>query len=237
MELIPPKCGKTKTLIRHLADECMLWDDSSKAKIDSHLSKGKDTDTSSDDDIEPAPSSNSSSKKPGTTRQSQFTVVATVPWNTDTQCMFVSDLCKLWIALNIAWNGLDNPWTTWFFKKWLPSAVVPQRKLFSGKFLDNEYNLMVEETRREVSGEYATGYVDGWKNIAKESVQATGFYVNGKEKPLNVHNVTAEKKTAENLFAIVKSDIAAMLFSSDGAVTREAILAACVVYFLRRCHG
>lgn len=84
---------------------------------------------------------------------------------------FAGDLCKLLISLNTAWAAADNPTLHTFVHKWIgPEVVVQDRRIVSGRVLDNEVRKVENKVRQKVRGKLATGSCDGWKNIAKTSV-------------------------------------------------------------------
>lgn len=87
---------------------------------------------------------------------------------------FSADLCKLLIALNTAWVAADNPSLHRFIHKWVGSEVVVQdRRILSGRVLDQEVRRVEDVVVGKVHGKVATGQCDGWKNVAKSSVVST----------------------------------------------------------------
>ncbi|KAF9494661.1 hypothetical protein BDN71DRAFT_1392892, partial [Pleurotus eryngii] len=192
---LQPVCGKVSNMERHLRD-CPLVPEGVKRRL-----KG---DNGSDDEDNDASMVITLRKRK---TQAKLTVVSSAPWNKTQKQEYEADLCHLFVALNLPWNAVSNPEFQSFTSKYIPSASNPDRKALSGRILDKEVALVTTLTKSVVQGKYGTGVVDGWKNIAKESLQATGFNVEGKEYPFNVHNVTAERKTSKNLLDIVKPDI------------------------------
>ncbi|KAF9496543.1 hypothetical protein BDN71DRAFT_1389358, partial [Pleurotus eryngii] len=128
-------------------------------------------------------------------------------WNKTQKQEYEADLYHLFVALNLSWNAVSNHEFQLFTSKYIPSALNPDQKALSGRILDKEVALVTTLTKSVVQGKYGTGVVNRWKNIAKKSLQATGFNVEGKEYPFNVHNVTTERKTSKNLLDIVKLNI------------------------------
>ncbi|KAJ7640524.1 hypothetical protein B0H17DRAFT_1149012 [Mycena rosella] len=45
---------------------------------------------------------------------------------------FAEDLCKLFVACNVAWNSAANPQLLLFFTKYVPEAKIPDRRVLSG---------------------------------------------------------------------------------------------------------
>ena len=60
-----------------------------------------------------------------------------------------------------------------FFQKWLPGAVIPDRRTLSGPILDHEAAKVEENLKSKLQGRLATFTTDGWKNKAKQSIVAS----------------------------------------------------------------
>jgi len=52
-------------------------------------------------------------------------------WAPTLQQEFAQDLCRLFVMCNIAWNVANNVELHLFFAKWVPGAVVPERRALS----------------------------------------------------------------------------------------------------------
>ncbi|PCH43941.1 hypothetical protein WOLCODRAFT_39688, partial [Wolfiporia cocos MD-104 SS10] len=126
-----------------------------------------------------------------------------VKWPNSKQEQFATDLCKLFIACNVAWWAVEHPFLRQFFATYIPAATLPGQKVLSGRILKEEAEKVLEDMRHEVNGKFATGQTDGWKNIAKSSL--IGSIVN--PWLLNIFNISATVKSAENLLALVISEI------------------------------
>ena len=94
-------------------------------------------------------------------------------WNPLTQQEFGEDFCKLLIATQSSWNTAQNPQVRIFFEKWLPGAVIPDRRTLSGPILDREAEKVEEKLKLKIKGRKATFQTDGWKNTAKQAIVAT----------------------------------------------------------------
>ncbi|KAL1711348.1 ribonuclease H-like domain-containing protein, partial [Schizophyllum commune] len=123
---------------------------------------------------------------------------------------FEHDLLKLFVIMNVAWHAANDPYVRHFFKTWVPGARIPDRKTLSTRVLDEEVKTITDDVKVEVQQQYATGTVDGW-STKKDAIQCTGFNVNGKEYPGQLHITTPERKTSANLFEHVINDIQWML--------------------------
>jgi hypothetical protein len=60
-----------------------------------------------------------------------------------------------------------------FAQKWVPGAVVPDRRTLSGPILDREAAKVEEKLKAKLSGRLATFTTDGWKSKAKQSIVAS----------------------------------------------------------------
>lgn len=57
-------------------------------------------------------------------------------WDPLKQEEFASDLCKVFISCNFAWNAAANPQLLLFFSKYVPEAKIPDRRVLSGRVLN-----------------------------------------------------------------------------------------------------
>jgi hypothetical protein len=94
-------------------------------------------------------------------------------WTLAMQSEFGEDLCKLLISIRASWNSANNPQTHIFFQKWVPGAVVPDRRTLSGPILDREAAKVDDRLKLKLRGRLATFTTDGWKNKAKQSIVAS----------------------------------------------------------------
>jgi len=74
---------------------------------------------------------------------------------------------------NIAWNVASNVELHLFFAKWIPGAVIPERRSLSHTTLPRLAQDAIDETAKLTNGKMATGQCDGWKNCAKTHVVAS----------------------------------------------------------------
>ncbi|KAJ7271620.1 ribonuclease H-like domain-containing protein [Mycena rebaudengoi] len=130
-------------------------------------------------------------------------------WDPIQQEEFAQDLCKLFIACNVAWNSAANPQLLLFFSKYIPEAKIPDRRVLSGRVLDALVVQAETEMKSNVAGKLGTGQCDGWKSTAKASIITTSVTVEA--KVLCVPHPSASyrncKKSADNLLEIVLADI------------------------------
>jgi hypothetical protein len=94
-------------------------------------------------------------------------------WNPPLQQEFGEDLCKLLIATRSSWNTAHNPQMQLFVEKWIPGAIVPDRRTLSGPILDREAGKVEEKLKLKLKERKATFQTDGWKNKAKQAIVAT----------------------------------------------------------------
>ncbi|KAI0363380.1 hypothetical protein BV20DRAFT_958420, partial [Pilatotrama ljubarskyi] len=128
-------------------------------------------------------------------------------WTRQTQDEFEADLCRLFVACNIAWAAVDHPFFRVFFSRWLSQAIIPNRKALSGRILDKEAERVAASMKDASRGRFATGQCDGWKNITRESLAASTVNIEYTPWLLNVFNISAMAKTAQNLFNIVSAEV------------------------------
>ncbi|THU99525.1 hypothetical protein K435DRAFT_613004, partial [Dendrothele bispora CBS 962.96] len=120
---------------------------------------------------------------------------------------FQADLCCLMVTGLVAWRAVDIPYWRWFFSKWVPGAILPNRDVLSGRILDKEVEKADEETRKCTMGRFGTGQCDGWKNVAKKSLITSMVNVEYEPHLLNVTDISSKPKTAETLLDIVLKEI------------------------------
>lgn len=94
-------------------------------------------------------------------------------WNSSLQQEFGEDFCKLLIATRSSWNTAHNPQVQLFFEKWVPGAMVPDRRTLSGPILNREAGKVEDKLKLKLRGRKATFQTDGWKNKAKQAIVAT----------------------------------------------------------------
>ncbi|KAJ7135463.1 ribonuclease H-like domain-containing protein [Mycena crocata] len=157
--------------------------------------------------LSPSPSL-SFSDSPGLKRRRTGTSYTPVPpvWTAETQTEFGEDLCKLFATCGWSWNSANNPELKIFFNKYIPSAVVPDRRVLSGSILTTEANKVIAATRQKIEGKLATYSEDGWKNVAHTHVDTSMLSVEGQPYLLRMHDMTGRLKTGDELFEIMKSD-------------------------------
>lgn len=60
-----------------------------------------------------------------------------------------------------------------FVDKWIPGAIIPDRRTLSGPILDREAAKVEDKLKLKLKGRKATFQTDGWKNKAKQAIVAT----------------------------------------------------------------
>lgn len=94
-------------------------------------------------------------------------------WTLDLIKDFGEDFCKVLIATRSSWNTAHNAEMRLFVQKWIPGAVIPDRRTLSGPILDREAMKVEEKLKLTLEGKLATFQTDGWKNKAKQAIVAT----------------------------------------------------------------
>ncbi|KAJ7199027.1 ribonuclease H-like domain-containing protein [Mycena pura] len=128
-------------------------------------------------------------------------------WDQPAQEEFAQDLCKLFIAFNVSWNSASNPELNLFFSKYVPEAKIPDRRVLSGRVLDSLAARTEAAMKSNVAGRHGTGQCDGWKTNAKAAIVSTSVTVDATLHLIAAHDVSPERKTAENLLQIVLANI------------------------------
>ncbi|KAF8345223.1 hypothetical protein F5887DRAFT_836824, partial [Amanita rubescens] len=128
-------------------------------------------------------------------------------WDPHLQQEFGEDFCKLLIATRSAWNTANNPQVRLFVDKWIPGAIVPDRRTLSGSILDREAGKVEEKLKLKLKGRKATFQTDGWKNTAKQAIVATMVSVDFEPYLMRTHDVSAQPKTGKTLLQLVVDDI------------------------------
>ncbi len=106
-------------------------------------------------------------------------------WNPPLQQEFGEDFCKLLISTRSSWNTAHNPQMRLFVKKWIPGAIIPDRRTLSGPILDREAGRVEDKLKLKFKGRKATFQTDGWKNKARQAIIATMVSVDFEVSPIN----------------------------------------------------
>ncbi|KAF8703671.1 hypothetical protein RHS03_06185, partial [Rhizoctonia solani] len=198
IEDIQPICGKIKRLHKHLAN-CRLVDRGVRSQA--LLRSGPNNTRSSN-----VRTSNS----------------ANIPMDLDIgifddengpalpsgdQTWFESALCRVAASAGWSWHSLNDPEWIDMMQRLRPDLKVPGRRTLAGRILNDEVNKVMDELRKLVGGRVATGMCDGWKNIKKDSLIASMITVDYEAHITNIHNVSAQRKTAQNLLELVRGEI------------------------------
>lgn len=112
-------------------------------------------------------------------RRTSYTTQSAPVWTADSQAEFGADLLKLFVTCGWSWNAVANPEFKLFFDKYVPSAVLPDRRVLSGRILTSEANKVIAATRQKIEGKLATYSEDGWKNVAHTHVDTSMLSVEG----------------------------------------------------------
>ncbi|KAJ7429946.1 ribonuclease H-like domain-containing protein [Mycena latifolia] len=155
----------------------------------------------------PSPSPSISESYASKRRRTSYTQSAQAPvWTADQQAEFGEDLCKLFVTCGWSWNAVNNPEFQLFFGKYLPSAILPDRRVLSGSTLKREADKVIGKTRLKIEEKLATYSEDGWKNVAHTHIDTSMLNVDSQAYLLRTHNMTGRPKTGDELFEIMKSD-------------------------------
>ncbi|THH07907.1 hypothetical protein EW145_g3063 [Phellinidium pouzarii] len=149
----------------------------------------------------------SSFKKPR--QQSEFTVYASKsnPWSAQRQQLFETMLLNAFTSAGWAHHGIEDPDVRAFFHEFIPSAQNPWRKTLGGSILDRMIIKAEGEAKEHVKGKYATMQCDGWKDVSKKHLLAFMFTADRKARITNVHDNSAQRKSAEKLKTLMDSEL------------------------------
>jgi hypothetical protein len=107
-------------------------------------------------------------------RRRTSTTSSHVPtWSGEQQQEFNEDLCKLFATCGWSWNAVNSPELKLFFGKYLPQAVLPDRRVLSGSILEGEAAKFIARARQETNGKLATYSEDGWTNVSRTHVDTS----------------------------------------------------------------
>ncbi|KAJ6590824.1 hypothetical protein B0H10DRAFT_1830508, partial [Mycena sp. CBHHK59/15] len=116
---------------------------------------------------------------------------------------FAKDLGKLFIACNVSWNSAGNPELHLFFLKYVPGAKIPDQRVLSGRVLDT-LTVQAETTMKSnMLGKLVMGQCDGWKSNSRATVVTMSITL----YMIAAHNVSPERKTADNLLELMLKDM------------------------------
>ncbi|KAI9437199.1 hypothetical protein H4582DRAFT_1793114, partial [Lactarius indigo] len=128
-------------------------------------------------------------------------------WTAERQVEFSQDMLRAWISAGIPFNAASDLEMAKFIAKYIPAAHIPDRRALSGRFLDKEVERVENHLKSKLDGKIATGQCDGWKNIAKASVVASMVTVDYEPFLIRTHDISANRKTGDNLLKLVLDDI------------------------------
>lgn len=91
---------------------------------------------------------------------------------------FNHDMCRLFVAMGIAFHGVKHPELHQFMSKWVPGSILPSNRALSGSLLESEASKAIEQTKLITFGQLANYQCDGWKNVAKTAIVTSMIVVN-----------------------------------------------------------
>ncbi|KAF8269571.1 ribonuclease H-like domain-containing protein [Lactarius quietus] len=94
-----------------------------------------------------------------------------------------------------------------FIEKWIPGAIIPDRRTLSGHILDREAGKVEDKLKLKLRGRKATFQTDRWKNKAKQAIVATMVSVDFEPYLMRTHDVSVQPKTGDALLQLVIEDI------------------------------
>lgn len=89
---------------------------------------------------------------------------AVIPYDTDAQSEFNSDLCRTFVSTGWSWRTVENYEVQKLFQRHAPGAFLPDRKKLAGPLLQMEVEKVEQGITVRMKGTYATLQWDGWVN-------------------------------------------------------------------------
>ncbi|KAF8593766.1 hypothetical protein BDV93DRAFT_460091 [Ceratobasidium sp. AG-I] len=148
----------------------------------------------------------------GSTGQARTTthpgvVPNTIQWTPELRAQFVVDLVRAVVSSGMSFNCVNDYAFRELLEKWIPGVIIPDRRTIGGAALREEVLKAEGKIREVVQGKPVTGICDGWRNVSKTSLVACMITADFKSYLSRVVDVTADRKTSDNLLEIVEATI------------------------------
>ena len=122
-----------------------------------------------------------------------------VNWNTGRQRLFEEKLGRVTAACGFPLSWVDNPEWIGFCDEFIPAARLPSHNTLSRRIIPNVAADFQAHARTDAKGHYGTLQDDGWTGVNNHHLLASMVAVNGKVHPIQVDDVSGDRKTVENL--------------------------------------
>ncbi|KAG8680638.1 hypothetical protein FRC11_002196, partial [Ceratobasidium sp. 423] len=123
------------------------------------------------------------------------------------QTRFEEYICRIACSNGWSWNSLNNPEFSEMIAEIRPDLKVPNWHALGGRLLESEVMNVETELKNHVQAGLATGMCDGWKNVSKTLLVASMAMVDYQAHITHIHDVSADRKTADNLLQIILGEI------------------------------
>jgi hypothetical protein len=144
--------------------------------------------------------------------QPTFEVTTKFKWTDTLTKAFQTDLCKLFVDRNYAFNGIDGYQWQAFSAKWMNNAPLPSRHSLSGNILKGIVKKVDGEMKDAVKNKMGMGQCDGWKNVARDSVIATMVTVDDiVSDPHLIKSTVTDRVSSLMLFTLMRSRLSGRL--------------------------
>lgn len=100
-------------------------------------------------------------------------------WTREQIAKFQAELCEVFVSRGWAWSSVQDSIFSGFLSTWIPGCPIPSAEQLSGPILDHAAAQVESSMKSELTGKYATGQCDGWKNVTKASLVASLVTVEG----------------------------------------------------------
>ena len=120
-------------------------------------------------------------------------------WNTGRQRLFEEKLSRVTAACGFLLSWVDNPEWIAFCDEFIPAARLPSHNTLSRRIIPNVAADFQAYACTDSKGHYGTLQDDGWTGVNSHHLLVSMVAVNGKVHPIQVDNVSGDRKTAENI--------------------------------------
>ncbi|EIW81490.1 hypothetical protein CONPUDRAFT_21500, partial [Coniophora puteana RWD-64-598 SS2] len=120
-------------------------------------------------------------------------------WTPALQQEFERRILRLTVSAGLPFSWADNPEWQAFCHKFIPAAKLPSQRTLSRRLLPEAVAEGRASIRAAAQGHEATLQADGWTGLNSHHLIAFMITVNNQVHTVQVDDVSAERKTADNL--------------------------------------
>ncbi|EIN05700.1 hypothetical protein PUNSTDRAFT_16531, partial [Punctularia strigosozonata HHB-11173 SS5] len=124
---------------------------------------------------------------------------------------FDRQLLRAFVSAGWPWSSIGDPEVQALFHNYVPGAQLPSRQRLSGSLLEREVGKSqqswIMKNSRSSTPVYATIQCDGLKDRSKKHILAFTHTVNREVRVGSIYDLSAERKTGENLYKLMEKEI------------------------------